>query len=276
MSDEQPTPQKKVGSLRDRIAAFEKQSTAQPAPPPPVPRAKPAGISWKPKQPSPPSSPSHNDVEQVTNIVPGSRTGGMSAADARESIGQGGSLKERMAALQGKGAFGAPPPPTVPPKPATEKPKWKPPQPISSSSPLIEADQQDPDSESVHAEAPQLSEAVESTDKAETKLEDPEEEERLRRAAITARLQRLGGSKIGMGPPILGAKPAVKKPIIPKEEELKTVDQGPGALVHIFSMDHFTNIICIDLPTQSSPNPLQEGELRPSSEAGTYLFRFCS
>ena len=43
---------------------------------------------------------------------------------------------------------------------------------------------------------------------------DPEEEERQRRAAIAARMARLGGTRVGMGPPIFGLKPEVKpKPV---------------------------------------------------------------
>lgn len=219
MGDEPP---KKVGSLRDRIAAFEQQSSSKPAHAPPPTRPKPGGISWKPKQPSPPSSPARNETKAVENDGDTSRGTAMSAADAKESIGQGGSLKERMAALQGRGAFGdgAPSPPA--PKPSSDKPKWKPPpQPVRS--PSLERDQ--PNLE--HTIAPPAEEGGETTDKVEdgeggeeeTKEEDPEEEERQRRAAIAARLQRLGGAKIGMAPPVFGSKPAWKKPAAPKAEE---------------------------------------------------------
>ncbi|KAJ3890660.1 hypothetical protein GG344DRAFT_35410, partial [Lentinula edodes] len=130
MSDQPPQPKPKPGSLRDRIAAFEK-STPSNAPPPVAPRPKPGGhVSWKPKQPTPPDSPAAPADESSVNR-PQKPGGGMSASDAKESIGKGGSLKERMAALQGKGAFGAPSPP-VAPKPAVEKPKWKPPPPVAS------------------------------------------------------------------------------------------------------------------------------------------------
>jgi hypothetical protein len=67
--------------------------------------------------------------------------GGMSASDAKESIGLGGSLKDRMAALQGRGAFGG-----IPwcssntPKPAVEKPKWKPPPVVSPPADESEGD----------------------------------------------------------------------------------------------------------------------------------------
>jgi hypothetical protein len=51
---------------------------------------------------------------------------------------------------------------------------------------------------------------------------DPDEEERQRRAAIAARMARLGGMKVGMGPPIFGRKPEIKpKPAIHAPETTK-------------------------------------------------------
>lgn len=109
-------PRPKPGSLRDRIAAFENKGPAQAAPAPPAPRPKPR--EWKPKPvaASPPGSPSATPDAAVTSSATpdephGARkVGGMSASDAKESIGMGGSLKERMAALKGMGAFGGAPP----------------------------------------------------------------------------------------------------------------------------------------------------------------------
>ncbi|RDB14713.1 hypothetical protein Hypma_016405 [Hypsizygus marmoreus] len=221
---EQPAtpPKPKPGSLRDRIAAFEKPAVSGPAPgPPPVHRPKPGGISWKPKVPSPPSSPSSTDHERKA-------AGGMSASDAKESIGKGGSLKERMAALQNRGGFGAPPP--VAPKPALEKPKWKPPPVIA---PVDKDDDEEvlPRGESSKSPPPlsppplarksvdegslkepvdeePVTTAPEGEDQAEA---DPEDEERQRRAAIAARMARLGGARVGMAP-MFAPKPAVKKP----------------------------------------------------------------
>ncbi|KAI9568522.1 hypothetical protein HD554DRAFT_2000016, partial [Boletus coccyginus] len=128
MSDQSPPPKPKLGSLRDRIAAFETKGTSGP-PPGPI-RPKPGGLQWKPRPPSPPTSPDH--VQSADRKL--TATGGMSASDAMESIGRGGSLKERMAALQGKGAFGGPPPP-VAPKPNVERPKWKPPPAVPAPAP---------------------------------------------------------------------------------------------------------------------------------------------
>ncbi|KAI9428340.1 hypothetical protein H4582DRAFT_1767954, partial [Lactarius indigo] len=123
MSDSTP-PKPKPGSLRDRIAAFEQKPASSPAPP--APRPKPGGLSqWKPRAPSPPHSP------QQANRTDHS----MSATDAKESITKGGSLKERMAALQGLGAFGGGPAASSPPKPS-EKPKWKPPPQVAVAPPV--------------------------------------------------------------------------------------------------------------------------------------------
>ncbi|KAJ8691695.1 assembly of actin patch protein [Pleurotus ostreatus] len=260
MSDQSPPPKPKPGSLRDRIAAFEK-SSASAAPAPPPPRPKPGGVSWKPKPPSPPSSPKSNpDGEK--------KAGGMSASDAKESIGKGVSLKERMAALQGKGGFGAPAPaPPTAPKPGVERPKWKPPPVVSPpaeegsdpivSEPTVTAD--------VTIEAqkslPIVSEDASTppappTDEDEKDKEavDPDEEERQRRAAITARIARLGGARVGMGPPIFG-RPAVpaKKPSLPHEEPAEQKESKDEELT-VKTLDGITD------------EPVQEHAIDPSKE----------
>ncbi|EFI27173.1 hypothetical protein CC1G_14998 [Coprinopsis cinerea okayama7 len=236
MSDQPDAPPKKVGSLRDRIAAFEKAGASAPAPAPaPAPRPKPAGFStWKPKQPSPPSTPTTAD-NASTPSKPAS--GGMSVSDAKDSIVKGGSLKERMAALQGKGAFGAPPP--LAPKPALEKPKWKPPPVVSP--PVDDDDDRPADPAAAAAAAlarasspPQPSslisdsserrsseEATEKESNEQTGETDPDEEERQRRAAIAARMARLGGTRVGMAP-IFGKPPPpppTKKPSLPPNDD---------------------------------------------------------
>ena len=224
MADESPPP-KKIGSLRDRIAAFEKQSTtSNPSSGPPPTRPKPGNIAWKPKQPSPPPSPSNKDKDRVTPAK-----SSMSATDAKESIGQGISLRERMAALQGKGGFG---PASPPPKPTAEKPKWKPPpKPVTSPSPTeekppvdLEAVIRSPplETESVETPAEKPTEPAERGDEGDEAKDDPEEEERRRRAAIAARMQRLGGARIGMSPPVVPPKPPIKRLSVQKGEETKS------------------------------------------------------
>ena len=237
MSDQPSPPVKpKPGSLRDRIAAFEKGGAAAPGPAtPPPPRPKPAGFaSWKPKQPSPPSSPSASTAGGADHPSP--RSGGMSVSDAKDSIVKGGSLKERMAALQGKGAFGAPPPPA--PKPALEKPKWKPPPVVAAP---VQGDSDDGESQShpvpsVPAPTAAPKSEVSAEEGGEGAAEEgegqpvevnPEEEERQRRAAIAARMARLGGAKLGMGPTGIGHKPLLpfKKPSL--KEGTSKPDEGP-------------------------------------------------
>ncbi|KAG1732308.1 hypothetical protein EDB19DRAFT_1292055 [Suillus lakei] len=222
MSETPPKP--KPGSLRDRIAAFENANKSAAPAPGPAPRPKPSTLqSWKPKVPSPPQSP---ESER--------KTPGMSASDAVESIGKGGSLKERMAALQGKGAFGGGTPPPILPKPA-DKPRWKPPPPVSppadevispggaietqGSSPPATGDPDPVNLEGEH-EAPQDAAEID---------QDPEEEERQRRTAIAARMARLGGARVGMGPPLFVAKPAPKKSATPppQDEEATLPDSAP-------------------------------------------------
>ena len=245
MSGQPPPPKPKPGSLRDRIAAFENKPAV--APGPPAPRPKPAGgVSWKPKAPSPPSSPqaSPGSAEHAPN--PEKKVvSGMNASDAKDSIGLGGSLKDRMAALQGRGAFGAldggaP----APPKPATQKPKWKPPPVVSppdddgegetpssnareSVKPALPIVQKGPEDESPKTDAGgEPAPAPDGGEEAEQL--DPEEEERQRRAAIAARMARLGGARVGMSPPVFGKKPSIKKPDPPKDDETQTLESKPA------------------------------------------------
>ena len=197
----------------------------------------------------------------------------MSSADAKESIGQGISLKERMAALQGKGGFGSGNPP--PPKPTTEKPKWKPPpKPVTSPSPTdekppvdFEAVMRSPpmDAEPVETPAEKTEESVEQGDEGEEAKEDPEEEERQRRAAIAARMQRLGGARIGMAPPVVGPKPPIRRPSVQKEEA------KPGTY---YIRTTCGTLLTTDSVEVTSPPPVAEDASKepgkPQSE-GTWL-----
>ena len=279
MSDQPPPPKPKPGSLRDRIAAFEKPSSTTGPGPGPAPRPKPGGLSWKPKAPSPPSS-AGSSVDH--GIIPERKAGGMSASDAKESIGKGGSLKERMAALQGRGGFGAPPP--VVAKPMLDKPKWKPPPVISPPLEDKDEDQTDarestehiphtaksPESDSIKSTGEDESApAVEGDEPAEV---DQEEEERQRRAAIAARMARLGGARVGMAPPVFGKKPSVKKVETPKEEaeETKSLEHvTPDSVVDSESRDI---TYCASLPVNrhrllDAPvkSPLTEDTSEPAS-----------
>ncbi|KAG8730033.1 hypothetical protein FRC12_020552, partial [Ceratobasidium sp. 428] len=109
MAEEEPP--RKVGSLRDRIAQFEQKPAA--APPPPGPKPAPKQWAWKTKQqeaPPPPSTSATVRPERSRSRSPPPQQNTFSANDAREAIsGAGfGSLKERMAALQGKAIAGQP------------------------------------------------------------------------------------------------------------------------------------------------------------------------
>lgn len=241
MSDQSSPPAKpKPGSLRDRIAAFEKPTNVSTPGLGPVPRPKPGAVSWKPRAPSPSSVHPGGDSSTVER-----RTGGMSASDAKESIGKGGSLKERMAALQGRGAFGAPPPPPTAPKPVIERPKWKPPPPVASPPPddHLEKDDVSPKSPEIPSQssdslpaqpstptggehdAPAVAVAAPEPEERVGDEADPEDEERQRRATIAARMARLGGARVGMGPPVFGKVPVKPKPKAePVEEEARRVE----------------------------------------------------
>ncbi|KAI0754794.1 hypothetical protein C8Q80DRAFT_1141149, partial [Daedaleopsis nitida] len=237
-------PPKKFGSLRDRIAAFENKGGAPPGPAPaPAPRPKPGNLTWQPKPASTPASPKRDTDEGESGA--GNRPG-MSAADAKESIGKL-SLKERMAALQGSTAFGGGAPP---PRPTGEKPKWKPPPVVQRVEPIGGGDEEKEKEEPVPAIATSPSEDVEKEageeesphtvdetkhdEAGEEQKEkeygepDPEEEERQRRAALAARMARLGGARVGMGPPIFGKKPDLPpKRKSTKDEEKPKAEEKP-------------------------------------------------
>ena len=206
---ESPPPPKKPGSLRDRIAAFESKQTAPAPAPTPGLRPKPGNVSWKPRPPSPSSS-----SPASTDQIP--KGGGLSASDAKESISKAGSLKDRMAALKGKGAFGPPAVASAPiPKPASEKPKWKPPPKPARLSldgdGLASAQTSPPTDRKFPTRRPSEDQQPSSPPKSPPAAEltcapgdelDHEEEERQRRAAIAARMARLGGARLGMVPPM--------------------------------------------------------------------------
>ena len=264
MSDQSATQKPKPGSLRDRIAAFEKSATAGVTPVnAPPPRPKPAAFAtWKQKQTSPPPSPPASRTEHVQGS-----SSTMSASDARESITKGASLKERMAALQNKGAFGAPPP--VGPKPVVERPKWKPPPPAMQSdgvdsrnegisaiemsiSPPIAVGHEQNTGDSVQGEPnPTYGTTAEGANEEAETSQGPEEEERQRRAAIAARMARLGGARVGMAPPVVGKKPLVRRPT-QEEQQLKTVEDTKPA----------------EIPLHPDPSASPEEQHPSSSEPG--------
>ena len=191
MSDNPPPP-KKVGSLRDRIAAFEKPQASSSGPTPPPPRPKPGNLlgQWKPKQ-----------LERVAPPTEDSDTdkGGMSTDDARQSISRVGGLKERMAALQGKGAFGAPADSSAPKAPLlpSEQGKarvWR----TVVDLPPPPAAKHDDDNNAEDATALPASDDATKEEDVDSNSEPKTEEEleRERRAAIAARMAKLGGARV--------------------------------------------------------------------------------
>jgi myosin tail region-interacting protein MTI1 len=131
-----------------------------------------------------------------------------------------------MAALQGKGAFGAPAPPQPPPKPASERPKWRPPPVVSrpdDDDPQLKQQEAVPAlaSPSATSACPVLSPSELSATGdhvTEARGDDEEEEEKQRRAAIAARMARIGGARLGVAPPVFGRKQSLPKPESPMEE----------------------------------------------------------
>ncbi|CUA68847.1 Nascent polypeptide-associated complex subunit alpha, muscle-specific form [Rhizoctonia solani] len=164
MADEEQPPPRKVGSLRDRIAQFEKKPES--SAPPPIARPAPKQWAWKAKQEAAVSTTTPTDApvpaRDRSPSPPPPQRPAFSSSDAREAIsgaGGFGSLKERMAALQGRN-MGAVPPPSAPKKIVVEREEKKEDEPA----------------------------------------EDEDEEEKARRARIAERMAKLGGARVGMAP----------------------------------------------------------------------------
>lgn len=166
--------------LKQEQDAKEKEAGAETSQPPPATAASIAGPasateSSAPVQSSTPSSPKQEKKEGT----------GMSAADAQTSIGKGGSLKERMAALQGAGAFGKSDD-TKPAAPAPSGKVWKRP---TATEP---EEGEDAEGEEGTVKSP-LEEGGDGLDEAGAPEErTEEEEEKARKAAIAARMAKLG------------------------------------------------------------------------------------
>lgn len=241
MADSPPKP--KPMSLKDRIKQFEQPTASSSVPPPP--RPKPGALSqWKPKPVEPPSPKQATPTADAQTEEDG-QGGGMSASDAMSSITRGGgTLKERMAALQGKGAFGSSDAGSAPPLPSHEgKPRvWKaspapPIEPKKADTGLnVENIRYDPSAPSSALDAPLSAGDSEKNrsvtggeeDQSGNPPDDGEESERERRAAIAARMARIGGARLGMpiGFGVAAKSPqGATKPNVPK---LATPDDQEG------------------------------------------------
>ncbi|GAA5980080.1 hypothetical protein JCM5350_001755 [Sporobolomyces pararoseus] len=130
-----PPPAKKPNALAARIAAFN-QSQQSPSAPPPAPKPKTASkwtVGTTPSIPPPSTSPPvsasspplaagpSTPLDQAVETDSSGKPKEFSAEDAKESIGRGGgSLKDRIKALQGL-QIDQPAPPGRPPKPWKKK-----------------------------------------------------------------------------------------------------------------------------------------------------------
>lgn len=224
--------------MKDRLAFFTAAQNKPPPPPPVTPKPAAGGLTWSQRQklrqeqeakekestiatspttstPIASSGPSIPESKQKDDAENKEEQGtAMSAADALSSISKGGSLKERMAALQGVGAFGGAEKKPAPPAPTGKV--WKRPT-VQEKEPEPEGDMaaenQSPETGLTHKPLPSSEEAREpesdTKDEVAKEEETEEEQEKARRAAIAARMAKLGArGPMGMMPP---AKP-VKKP----------------------------------------------------------------
>lgn len=149
---------------------------------------------------------------QPTNerkISTGEGKSGLSASDAASSIQRpGGSLKDRMAALQG--AFGSGSSPSAPAPASAPAPKPKPlkkpeipqieeslvQQPLTNDNaePSRDKESNNSNDENKNNENETVDDVNEDKDEVET---DEAEQERIKKAEITARIARLGGMRLG-------------------------------------------------------------------------------
>jgi hypothetical protein len=145
---------------------------------------------------------------------------GLSAADAQTSIGKGGSLKERMAALQGAGAFGQGEEQAKPTPPAPSGKVWKRP---AAPEPTSE-DEVDEEGAAIKSPTGEEGDALaEAGEQFEEKTE--EEEERARKAAIAARMAKLGNrGPMAMAIPPKPARKPTRESIASPTSETKPDD----------------------------------------------------
>nr|ODN93909.1 hypothetical protein L203_00077 [Cryptococcus depauperatus CBS 7841] len=200
-------------SMKDRLAFFQAAQNKTAPPPPIKPKPATGGLTWSQRQklrqeqeakekeqaeakgeiPLASAAVSSSESTTTNDRKSEPQDSEMSAADALTSITKGGSLKERMAALQGSGAFGGGT--TAPSLPASSGKIWKRP---SVPDPVPNTEEEAEGLESlVRVRSPETEdkdtldkEAKEQSTKGEDQTE--EDEEKARRAAIAARMARLG------------------------------------------------------------------------------------
>lgn len=278
--DDAPRPQ----SMKDRLAFFTAAQN-KPSPPPPV-KPKPAagGLTWSQRQklrqeqeakekestvaaspttsapiassgPSIPESKQRDDAENKEE-----QGTAMSAADALSSISKGGSLKERMAALQGVGAFGGAEKKPAPPAPTGKV--WKRPT-VQEKEPEpegdVEAENQSPETGLSHKPLPSSEEGREpesdTKDEVAKEEETEEEQEKARRAAIAARMAKLGArGPMGMMPPAKPVKKPTRETGITAEDKSST-SAGFTSETAENDTDQITEAPGVDSKPSTSPKP---------------------
>lgn len=263
-SQQSTEPAEKPTSFKDKLAAFNR-SAGSAGPPPPL-KPKPLAASggpgtwaWKQKQQQQQHqampAPNLAQESQQTDASrehpdPTPSSSGMSASDAKASIGLGGSLKERMAALAGAGAFGGEKTSKGPPPAVGSKPRvWKRPEVAPPSM---------HEGEGSEGLAAGEGTGEERRDVAKDDAGDVQEDqlEKERRAAIAARMARLGGRGVmGMPMPIGGPKPVAADKVEtnePAAQESKSVGDDV-----ISPVDNAASpaIEAAESPTPESPAP---------------------
>ncbi|WWC70854.1 uncharacterized protein I206_104806 [Kwoniella pini CBS 10737] len=257
--DSPPKPQ----SMKDRLAFFAAAQN-KPAPPPIKPKPATGGFTWSQRQklrqeqeakeqksnPPPTTTSSTTSELSKPSIAEASAPAlvvsidekegegkGMSAADAVSSITKGQSLKERMAALQNQGAFGAGngEEKKAGPVPVSSGKVWKRPPAPPAPEPEFEGEAEEGSGVAEQAKSP-VTERGDSLDQAgvqtkrddeekeqveeEEEEEDEEEKEKARRAAIAARMAKLGArGPMGMMPPAKPVRKPTKEVQSPTEEK---------------------------------------------------------
>jgi hypothetical protein len=276
-------------SFKDRLAAFNSPSSSPSKQPAPPLKPKPAGgLTWSQKQKmreeeekkereSNPVSPASQALAQVVASTEEGKNDtaaqieekkGMSASDAKASIGQGLSLKERMAALAGSQAFGGasagPKSPTPQEEGQAEKKVWKRPEPVEGGLPI-------PGQMPMPVRA-NSGQSVRSVNDGETEQEteqvpraegeeDEETKEKERRAAIAARMARLGGrGMFGGPPPVVGPKPgATKQKSVDSEPVAPQAEDTPAALPDVAIRPPQPQAPTVSEPAAPTPEPVAPG-----------------
>ncbi|GAA6030402.1 hypothetical protein JCM8097_009090 [Rhodosporidiobolus ruineniae] len=214
-----PPPAKKPSGLASRLAFFQQAAEESAGPKPPARPPKPAGGGWKrpaappstasppPPAPAPVSSPPPAIASPPPMVRSASNTSdqeqqgaGFSAADAQESVARGGgSLKDRIAALQGgKLKMEQPALPGRAPKP------WK-------AKPVVAAEEEEEEKPAEEAEEKQGEEGDAPAEEGESQVKDEP-------PAVDETNEQSPGAEVpGFEP--AEATPAPASPVVPAQED---------------------------------------------------------